>query len=109
MKNPDCDPILNAGFIRCQDCGRIAYPVDAISLDGGLILVTYAMACGHVPSGTMVVDTSTIPVMAVDPDNWFSGRRCSGSTKRGRPCRAYARAGSLFCAAHEIYAENRPS
>jgi hypothetical protein len=109
MINPNHDPILRAGLTRCRDCGRIAYPTDAVFLDGDLILVTYAMACEHMPSGTAVIDMATIPVIAVDPNDWLSGRRCAGRTVKGRQCRAYARPGSLFCAAHPVNAGNRSS
>ena len=76
----DHDPILAAGFIACQTCGRRAYPLDAAWL-GALVLATYPppLGCPHVRGGTWLVDPSRLT-----PDTRWCGE-ITAST--GEPCR----------------------
>lgn len=73
----DHDPILAAGFIACQTCGRRAYPADA-DWFGPFVVATFRAACPHVGDTTWIVDPD-----AHEPDD-----RCGALTvSTGEPCR----------------------
>jgi hypothetical protein len=98
---PVHDPILCAGARQCMICGAVGFPLDAEWIDDIMILVSYEGACRHARAATVIVDTMSITAGSdIDLTRYVRGRRCAGRTRRGRPCRAYARPGSDFCGAH---------
>lgn len=100
--NAEYDPIVQAGVVRCQRCGRVAFPTDAERLDAALIIATYPAPCHHGRPRTLVIDLDDLPAAPVAPElsAYVRGRRCAGRNRSGRPCRAYADPGSDFCQAH---------
>jgi hypothetical protein len=100
------DPLLYARFVACATCGQVSYPVDAEWLDSDFLLATYPAACSHVRSFTAVMEVRELIVTtaAADTERFLPRRRCAGHNRFRRPCRAYARPGSDFCAAHGVSA-----
>jgi hypothetical protein len=94
---------LQAGALRCRQCGRIAFPTDAAHLDAGLIIATYARPCSHRGGGTLVVSLEdAAPAPAGDSLSLYvSNRRCAGRNRKGRPCRSWADPGSDYCRDHQ--------
>jgi len=106
---PEHDPILRAGFARCTECSQINFPAEAAWLPDGLILAIYPPVCSHHARSTMrIVDPAALPERdpGFDLDRYFTlevylpGRRCAGTTRRGRRCRSPAQGGSEYCAMH---------
>jgi hypothetical protein len=90
---PGCDPILCAGYCRCDVCGRAAYPSDAIWLDGGRLMAFYPAACDHHHDRAWLVT----PGAGDAPAEWCQA--IASST--GALCRQRARPGSPFCHHHD--------
>jgi hypothetical protein len=101
---PDHDPLLRAGFVTCDSCGRVAFPTDAawLDADGPLVIAAFPRLCQHYPrSEVRVIDVEKLPVVDFDAARYDPGRRCAGRTRAGARCRAHARPGSDFCAQHD--------
>lgn len=101
-RSAEHDPIMQAGVMSCPECGRVAFPTDAVRLDDARIIATYPRPCCHVRGGMVVLDVDDLPVAPVGPllSTYVAGRRCAGRNRFGRPCRAYADPGSDFCHDH---------
>jgi hypothetical protein len=78
---PAHDPILIAGYTRCNTCGQAAYPSDAEWLDDDHILAAYPPGCGHLRESAWVV---TIGAERT-PDEWCKAiARSTGELCRNR-------------------------
>jgi hypothetical protein len=89
---PDHDPILAAGHVRCPECGRAGYPVDAEWAGEGLILVSYAASCEHHGPGTFFVATALL-----EPSRTWCNATAAST---GELCRKPARGGTGYCRWH---------
>jgi hypothetical protein len=102
------DPLLLAGVLRCTICGRAAFPVDATWVDELVLLADYGRPCPHTRGGLVLVDLRGLDVgqqfvrlmSAAELARYVPGRRCLGRNRFGKPCRAYAGAGSDYCDHH---------
>lgn len=95
------DPLLRCGFLVCPDCGKIGYPSEAVWISEDQILATYPRACSHRRDITWIVTPSELGAARIEnPELCMPGRRCTGTTRAGNPCRSYASAGSPFCPQH---------
>lgn len=98
------DPIVAAGYITCGACGTDSWPAEAEWITPELILAafdqTHAPACPgrHTACGTVLLDATIAGAGHVPAVT--RPRLCRGTTVAGRACRAYAQAGSGYCAQH---------
>jgi hypothetical protein len=89
---PDYDPILRAGYLRCFECGRASYPGDAEWAGEGLIMASYAPACGHAGPQMILVN----PALITLSETWCNAMALS----TGELCRKPAVGGTGFCRWH---------
>lgn len=87
------DPLVLAGIITCQQCGRVAYPTDAAWIDSRRVLASFPPVCAHTAGGMWLGD----PAELASSREWW----CHARTRTtGDPCRNRARPGGLPCHAH---------
>jgi hypothetical protein len=85
------DPLLRAGIASCTRCGRVAYPVDAVWLDNGLILASFPKVCEHTHASVWIGD----PRRLTRAPEWChvrtrtTGERCRNRSRDGGPCRIH--------------------
>jgi hypothetical protein len=100
------DPLLKAGYRRCRECRRAAFPVDAIWLDaGGQVLASYPASCAHQRAAVVVLNVAAGTETAAkypDPELYLAGRRCAARNRHHRNCGSFAAAGSAFCHRHQL-------
>lgn len=84
------DPLLIAGTVHCatEDCGAVAFPIDAVWV-GRQILVSFPAACAHTNAMIWLV----APGQDEEEDD-----TCGAATRSGRACRR--RTGGTFCHQH---------
>jgi hypothetical protein len=101
-RDAERDPIVQAGALRCRECGCVAFPADAARLDETLIIADYPAPCVHASGGTLVIGVADLPAAPPEPSLalYVRGRRCAGLNREGRPCGSYARPGSDYCLHH---------
>lgn len=103
------DPIVQAGALRCGECGCASFPTDAARLDAGLIIADYPAPCSHASGGVQVIDVVDLPAVPPEPSLslYVRGRRCAGLNRQGQPCGSYARPGSEYCVHHPVVSTAR--
>lgn len=86
----DHDPLLAAGRVHCNRCGRAAYPTDA-EWFGELIMATFPAPCEHARPYAWLIDPD-----AFAPSPW-----CGRITRFGDPCRRRAPVPGRPCHVHD--------
>jgi hypothetical protein len=96
---PDHDPILAGGHLRCPECGRAGYPVDAEWAGEGLVLASYAAPCEHYGPETILVSTALL----TPSETWCNATASS----TGQLCRRPSTGSTGYCRWHRDGARRR--
>ncbi len=95
------DPLLYAGIIVCNTCGRRGYPVEAGWIAEDLLVATFDRPCWHErqPQVTKLVTPSKLELAKPAPGQ-CQGIIASGA-RQGQRCTRLARPGAEYCASHQ--------